>query len=200
MNVQSMEVRLKYSQGMLYLCQTQAADWNRIAAELGKLYMVSKDQGIPQESQVGNAPPNIPNAPVAEDPERVRFRMRIAHLIRGAIFIYALGMPRVFYYVFGMYAMMTMSGLLDRLTSVEFRRYWTGSRPTLDLQLVRLRQRKQYIDSLDTSTLEEYEKMREFLSTFRQERPYYQRFVYQLFVMLFYSALPSCHPHPQFMT
>ena len=187
----------------MYLCQTQEKVWSRIKEDLEAKYMQELVNNLAAErpkSPVNRVLPENPVPPV-DDPARVRFRLRVAHLIRGMIFVFALGLPRVFYYVYAGYGLLVLSGLLDELQSVHVRHFITGSRPSLDLQLVRLRQRREFIQKL-SETLDEEEvlKMRDFLETFKPEKPFHLRFMYQLFLMFFYSALPSCYPHKEFLT
>jgi len=101
------------------------------------------------------------------------------------------------------YALLVLSGLLDKLRTTEFRQYLSGSRPSLDIQLTRLRQRIEYMQKLRTLPHEDEEavRMREFLNQFLVHRvPMLYRFIYQLFFMFFYSALPSCNPHAEYLT
>ena len=190
-------------------------EWREIANQLEKLNYNSFSQrsflpagssssSTPVGHAVAAATARPPVPPAAEDPARAQFRLRVAHLVRGLILIFALGMPRIFYYGFGGYAIVVLSGALDYFQSAQFRQYFTGARPTLDIQLARLRQRKEYIEKLSEVTADDDSeattKMREFLQTFKEERSYASRFFYQLVVMLFYSALPSCHPHGEFLT
>lgn len=200
-----MEDRLKYAQGMMYFCEMQGNEWKKIQLGLkGVLAGLMDDhKNISAKSSNERSESRAQTIPAPpEDPARVRFRMRVAHLMRGLIFIFALGMPRVFYYVYGGYALIVLSGILDELQSAQVRQFFTGARPSLDIQLVRLRQRREYLERLKTETdPEEEAKMRDFVATFPTEgRPWGLRFLYQSVFMLFYSALPSCYPHPEYLT
>jgi hypothetical protein len=132
-----------------------------------------------------------------------QLQIRLGHLLRGLVLIYALSLPRIFYYMFVGYALLVMSGLFDKLRGTEFRQYWAGSRPSLDLQLTRLRQRMEYIQKLKSCPPDDEDaaRMREFLAQFNHHRAaYHHRFIYQLVVMFFYSAFPACHPHVEYLT
>ena len=227
--------QLQYAQHMVHLCETQADEWDRIANGLRGLLgsrarEKEEDQGEqksrsatnstnhshprPREAaQVAGAQPEVqprPALPEAEDPDRARLRMRLAHIIRGLILIFALGLPRLFYYLYGVYAVFVLSGALDKLQSPEFRRLLSGSKPSLDVQLARLRQRMEMLAKLEQieSAMEndepfdvdEFRRVNEFLQTFEpNERSWSSRFMYQLLFMFVYSALPACHPDPDFL-
>jgi hypothetical protein len=218
---------------MVYLCETQASEWESIAEKLGAIQQIQVEQRsdsrsatsrehVSKSSMPAAAAPASPRnevpraAPFArppvveEDPERARLRMRMAHVIRGYILIFALGLPRIFYYLYGIYGVFVLSGLLDKLQSAEFRRLLTGTRPSLDVQLARLRQRQEMFAKLEEieSLIErdeefdadEYRRVNEFLSSFNPiVHSGSVRFAYQLFFMFFLTALPSCHPDPEFL-
>ena len=211
--------KLAYCQTMVYLCETQSKEWESIADGLTRLLrpgdvpVVASPASVAAQPIVAqNAPPEPAPAqpPQVEDPARAEMRLRMAHVIRGMILIFALGLPRVFYYVYGGYGVLVLSGVMNRLQSVQFRRYLTGSRPTLDLQLSRLRQRREALlhvqqmeqrQSIGEDVDEaELTKHREFLQQFTHQQSWLWRFVYQLPVMFLYSALPSCHPHSEYLT
>lgn len=139
----------------------------------------------------------------------MQMRMRIAHVIRGVILIFALGLPKMFYYLYGVYGVFVLSGALEKLQSTEFRQLLTGARPSLDVQLARLRQRidmlqklaqiEQAIEQDEDFDSDEFRRVNEFLSSFQPSPAisWLSRFSYQLFFMFVYSALPACHPHPE---
>jgi hypothetical protein len=146
-----------------------------------------------------------------EDPARERIRVRMAHVLRGFILMFALGMPRMFYYLFGIYGVFVLSGAVDKLQSAEFRQFLTGSRPPLDVQLARLRQRAEMLEKLrqiehaiefdEDFDSDELRRINEFLSTFEAplQPTWTLRFIYQLIFLFIYSALPTCHPHQEYL-
>ena len=148
--------------------------------------------------------------PPAEDPARVVFRARLGHVIRGLILIFALGLPRMFYYFYGIYGVLVLSGAIDRLQSIHFRQYLVGSRLSLDLQLARLRLRRdtlQQVQILESKRKSgeavdesELQKHRDTMIQFTPQQPWIKRFLYQLPVMLVYSAFPWCHPHSEYLS
>jgi hypothetical protein len=121
----------------------------------------------------------------------------------------ALGMPRTLFYVYGAYSVLVLSGVTDHIQSQEFRRWFSGSRPSLDLQLSRLRQRIESLErlarmeeaALAGSEVDEGElqKERDFIESFKSSKSWTARFAYQLVFMFFYSALPSCNPHAEYL-
>lgn len=227
--------QLQYAQHMMHLCETQAAAWDRLGSQLagfvpGTALVYDDPDGRPYTSPVSNtsddssAPrkdgPGSANAdqgeqarhvaPAAGDPDRARLRMRLAHIIRGLILIFALGLPRLFYYLYGMYGVFVLSGALEKLQSPEFRRILSGSKPALDVQLARLRQRIEMLTKLEDIELaiendepfdvDEFRRINEYLQTFEpNQRSWSSRFTYQLVFMFVYSALPTCHPDPDFL-
>ena len=213
---------------MVHLCESQGEEWRKIADQLSaKLHSKSENAKIDEKGTDRNEkenhatierpmtdpvqPVNPPREqmPHPEDPARARLRMRLAHVIRGVILIFALGLPRMFYYLYGVYGVFVLSGALEKLQSVEFRRYLTGSRPSLELQLSRLRQRLEMLEKLEEIErlmerdepfdADDLRRVNEFLATFtpRDETSWLFRFNYQLFFMFFYSMLPACHPEPE---
>jgi hypothetical protein len=227
------DANLLYCQHMVHLCRTQADEWLKIRDFLAAQVKVENRKAVkieekqlssaneqpklrPREPEIVAAIPRVEQAPAPnvaqpEDPARVRLRMRLAHVIRGVILIFALGMPRMFYYLYGIYGVFVLSGALDKLQSAEFRRFLTGSRPPLELQLTRLRQRLEMLEKLEEIEnlierdepfdAEELRRINEFLSSFEpsQNTSWIFRFNYQLFFMFFYSMVPGCHPHPEFL-
>jgi hypothetical protein len=222
MSTDELRAKLLYCQSMAHLAEHQIVEWRNILSHLDSLV-----RDVPQSTrtdvprQVGgdtlpHGPPPERNEPVAperaardrQNDERARAQMgmRMGHLIRGLVLIYALSLPRMFYYVFAGYSLLLLSGLLDNLQRLPFRRLFAGTRPSLELQLSRLRQRQEYIERLRVSEsmpidADEKEKICEFLSKFEDHKtPFWHRVVYQSVVMFFYSAFPACHPHSEYLT
>jgi hypothetical protein len=227
------DANLLYCQHMVHLCATQADEWRKIrdflASQVKSENVLQAKYESGEPSRVINQPRIVnpvpvaevgapraeqrqtPNAVQPEDPARARLRMRLAHVFRGVILIFALGLPRMFYYLYGVYGVFVLSGALDKLQSAEFRRFMTGSRPSLDLQLARLRQRIEMLDKLEEIERlierdepfdsEELRRVNEFLSSFEPSpnTSWIFRFNYQLFFMFFYSMLPGCHPNPELL-
>lgn len=217
MSADDLRAKLLYSQSMLHLAEHQVTEWRSILFQLELMNLSparenATNHDLPgtrhHETPRAGAEPNAPDRAARERDERAQAQLgiRIGHLIRGLVLIYALSLPRMFYYVFAGYSLLLLSGLLDNLQQLPFRRFVGGARPSLDLQLTRLRQRQEFIEKLrnmEVSPVEEDEerKMREFLSQFDQQRvPHSHRFVYQLFVMFFYTVFPACHPHSEYLT
>ena len=208
------ESKLVYCQHMLYLSEQQAGKWSRIANDLSSLLNTRMRRRL-QQGGAPSAPASGPAPPVAgqdvpvEDPDRVRMRRRISHVIRGLVLMIALGMPRTFFYLYGAYSVLVLSGVTDHIQSTEFRRWFTGARAPLDLQLSRLRLRLESIDRLSrleaaVSAGEEVDAEdcrieREFIDSFKSDKSWPARFAYQLAFMFVYSALPSCNPHAEYM-
>jgi hypothetical protein len=134
----------------------------------------------------------------------------MGHVIRGFILIFALGLPRMLYYIYGAYGVLVLSGVMDRLQSVQIRRLLMGTRQSLDLQLARLRVRIETIEKLseleEAQSLgkevdeEEIGKHRAYLEQFTPMKPWFHRFMYQLPALFIYSALPWCNPHSEYLT
>jgi len=217
MSSDDLRAKLLYCQSMAHLAENQSTEWEKILHHLQGIQQtaekkssnVTETSGIHQNEPPRAMPgPNVADRAARERDDRAQavLGMRIGHLIRGLVLIYALSLPRMFYYVFAGYSLLLLSGLLDNLHQIPFRRFLGGARPSLDLQLSRLRQRIDFAEKLrasEASPIDEAEerKMREFLSQFDQHRvPFSHRFVYQLFVMFFYSAFPACHPHSEYLT
>lgn len=210
-----------YCQSMVHLVEHQISEWEAIEQNLQSL----------GDSLLSPVPVTVPveaqRAPVAHEPNRApaeqerqgqagnrqrdqqaqaQMGIRIGHLIRGLVLIYALSLPRMFYYIFAGYSLLLLTGLFDNLQRLPLRRFLSGARPSLDIQLTRLRQRLEYMQRLqdcESSPIEEEElnKMKEFLGSFERSRvPFWRRFIYQLFVMFFYSAFPACHPHSEYLS
>ena len=217
MSSDDLRAKLLYCQSMVHLAEHQVVEWRNILNQLERMSCSEnrdKDRNIERLSMPPREPPrvapeqNAADRAARERDERAQAQLgiRVGHLIRGLVLIYALSLPRMFYYVFAGYSLLLMSGLLDHLQQLPLRRLLGGARPSLDLQLTRLRQRQEFIEKLsrlDESPMDEEEqrKMHEFLSQFDNPRaPFSHRFVYQLFVMFFYSAFPACHPHSEYLT
>ena len=222
MSTDELRAKLLYCQSMAHLAEHQMHEWQQILNQFeSRCRLASPPARIATVQQVRgetveNERPRERNEPVAperverdrEIDERARAQMgiRVGHLIRGLVLIYALSLPRMFYYVFAGYSLLLLSGLLDNLQRLPFRRFFAGTRPSLELQLSRLRQRQEYLEKLELSESmaldeDDRKKFTEFLSTFEVHRaPFWHRFVYQLFVMFFYSAFPACHPHSEYLT
>jgi len=214
---------------MVHFCEVQTEEWQSIREKLITVLegiretdksRISSGSSLPQPA-TQHPPPTQPPPQVAipergpqpvvqrEDPGRMQMRMRIAHVIRGVILIFALGLPKMFYYLYGVYGVFVLSGALDKLQSTEFRQLLTGARPSLDVQLARLRQRidmlqklaqiEQAIEQDEEFDSDEFRRVNEFLSSFQPSPAisWLSRFSYQLFFMFIYSALPACHPHPE---
>lgn len=206
---------------MVYLCNTQATEWGKIGSELSEMLARARSSRIkpiaaevevnpPERVAERNAPAPGPAAPAREDPNRMRMHVRIAHAFRGLVLIFALGLPRVFYYIYGAYSILVLSGAVDRIRSAEFRALFTGSRPSLDIQLTRLRSRQEGLERLEELERalareeavdeEQLAREQEFMAQFNPVRPWGHRFVYQSVVMFFYTLFPSCHPHAEYLT
>ena len=213
--------KLVYCQHMVYLCNTQATEWGKIASDLSAMLARARGSRMtpiaaevqvnaPERAAERNAPAPGPAAAPREDPNRMRMQVRIAHAFRGLILVFALGLPRVFYYIYGVYSILVLSGAADRIRSAEFRALFTGSRPSLDIQLARLRSRQEGLERLEELQRalargevvdeEQLAREQEFMAQFKPARPWVYRFVYQSGVMFLYTLFPSCHPHAEYLT
>lgn len=226
----SAHANLVYCQHMVHFCETQANEWLSIREKLtGLLENTAQEGSLPSKPQrpapkpAANIRQQNPPAraarveqrpqqePGPNDAQGAQLRMRLAHVIRGIILIFALGLPKMFYYLYGVYGVFVLSGALDKLQSTEFRQYLTGARPSLDVQLARLRQRSEMLQKLaeiekaieqdEEFDAEEFRRVNEFLSSLEPAPGYswVKRFGYQLFFLFIYSALPACHPHPEYI-
>jgi hypothetical protein len=163
-----------------------------------------------------NEVPVVPERPVVPPPRpRNILAERIAHLVQIMLIMYMISLPRVFHYFFVGYALLVLSGLSEVIRTVNLRQLLGGARPSLSLQLARLRERQESLSRLaalytqreELGTFSETEeaevkKLEEFLASFNEtaDTPKLPlRFMYQLFVMLFYSAFPECFPHSRFL-
>ena len=216
--------KLLYCQHMLALCESQASEWEIISESLSSVSLRLgasrrvENQPDSTGSSSGSDPqlgrpridPAGEGAPaVAEDPNRMRVQLRVAHALRGLILIFALGLPRVFYYIYGGYCILVLSGAVERMQSAEFRALFTGSRASLEIELARLRLRQETLGRLQEMEAaiareepvdeEHYVKEQEVLSQFRPEKPWVYRFLYQSIFMFVYTLLPSCHPHREYL-
>ena len=206
--------QLVYCQHMLYLSEQQAKEWTRIAeglaSRIDRRLRAAINQAKAEIPHIRAEPPQGAQEPaVPDDPDRARMQRRMAHVIRGVILMIALGMPRTLFYVYGAYSVLVLSGVTDHIQSQEFRRWFSGSRPSLDLQLSRLRQRIESLErlarmeeaALAGSEVDEGElqKERDFIESFKSNKSWTARFAYQLVFMFFYSALPSCNPHAEYL-
>lgn len=159
--------------------------------------------GVPPEAQQPVVAPPAPQVnPI--------IWARIGHLLRWSVLLIALSLPRFFYYLFSGYALLVVTGLLDALKSIQLRHYMSGSRPSLNIQLVRLRERSEALKrllelreehrELNEEEEREVRKHEDFLATFVDPQVHYLvRFVYQLVFMFVYSAFPDCYPHSQYL-
>lgn len=209
------ESKLMYSQHMVYFCDSEAKRWESIAEKLEILAKGKSNQETLAAPRAASTNPRNPPAQPAErdeldDAARRRLQERLGHALRGLIFIFAIGLPKIFYYIYGVYVVLVMSGVMERLQSVQFRQVLAGSRPSLDLQLARLRQRKEALEKVvqleaaansnETLDEEELNKQRALLDQFKPNGSWMSRFFYQLPLLFVYSAFPWCHPHPEYLT
>ena len=208
------ESKLIYCQHMVYFCDSEAKSWESIAQKLEILAKGKGNQETVAAPRATSTNPRNPPAQPAErnefdDPVRRRMQERLGHALRGLIFIFAIGLPKIFYYIYGVYVVLVMSGVMERLQSVQFRHLLAGARPSLDLQLARLRQRKEALEKVaqleavansNETVDEELSKQRAFLNQFEPTRSWISRFFYQLPLLFVYSAFPWCHPQPEYLT
>ena len=218
------EKRLVYCQHMVYLCESQAKEWSRISESLSHILLRARSSRATSSSSETAEPEAAPRLhregaraegaqerpeqpPAANMNHQARMQLRIAHAIRGLVLIFALGLPRVLYYIYGGYCVLVLSGAVERMQSAEFRQLFTGSRPALELQLSRLRSRKECLERLAAAASrgepvdeEQSVKDREFLEQFFPRKAWIHRFLYQSVFMFVYTLLPSCHPHADFLT